>query len=154
VGELCRYTIACGSEARKRAADYLGGVCRERLAGGRYRVVLLHYQGNTSPAQKDLDHDLAREVCEVALRAGLVPVVLDWDRRSPLPDGACVYNPDADHALWGRSGTGDSEVLAALIEASALMVGVDSGPLHVAGASGTPSVGVWTRHHPVHFYDL
>jgi 2-polyprenyl-3-methyl-5-hydroxy-6-metoxy-1,4-benzoquinol methylase len=31
---------------------------------------------------------------------------------------------------------------------------VDSGPLHVAGATDTPAVAVWTRHHPVHFFDL
>ena len=33
-------------------------------------------------------------------------------------------------------------------------MGVDSGPLHVAGATATPAVGVWTGHHPVHFFDL
>jgi ubiquinone/menaquinone biosynthesis C-methylase UbiE len=121
---------------------------------GRYPVVLLHYQGNTSGQQKDLPHDLAREVCAVGVRCGFVPVVLDWDRRSPWPDGVCVHNPGADHELWGGIGTGDAETLAALIEASALMVGVDSGPLHVAGATSTPTVGVWTEHHPVHFFDL
>jgi 2-polyprenyl-3-methyl-5-hydroxy-6-metoxy-1,4-benzoquinol methylase len=116
--------------------------------------VLLHYQGNTSAGDKDLDHDLAGGVCDVVRGAGLVPVVLDWDRRSPLPDGIRVHNPGAEHELWGGTGTGDAEALAALIEASTLLVGVDSGPLHVAGATTTPTVAVWTRHHPVHFYDL
>src|SRR5436305_9136922 len=35
-----------------------------------------------------------------------------------------------------------------------LMVGVDSGPLHVAGATSTPTIGVWTGHHPLHYFDL
>src|SRR5436305_1747188 len=52
------------------------------------------------------------------------------------------------------TGPGDAEVLAALIEAATLMIGVDSGPLHLAGATTTPTIGVWTRHHPVHFFDL
>ena len=34
------------------------------------------------------------------------------------------------------------------------MVGVDSGPLHVAGATSTPTIGVWTRHHPLHYFAL
>jgi ADP-heptose:LPS heptosyltransferase/SAM-dependent methyltransferase len=154
VTELCRYTIRCGDEARARARRYLAGLCRAQPQGGRFPVVLLHYQGNTSGASKDLDHGLAREVCETAARAGFVPVVLDWDRRSPLPDGVSIHCPGTDHELWRGTGTGDAEMLAALIEAATLMVGVDSGPLHVAGATTTPTVGVWTAHHPLHFYDL
>lgn len=44
--------------------------------------------------------------------------------------------------------------LASLIEFSTLMIGVDSGPLHVAGATTTPTIGVWTQHHPIHYFDL
>ncbi len=154
IPELCRYTIHCSDEARERAQRYLAELCPQGAREGRYPVMLLHYQGNTSGPRKDLDHDLAHEVCDTAIRCGFVPVVLDWDRRSPLPDGATIHNPGAEHELWGRLGTGDAETLAALIEASALLVGVDSGPLHVAGATSTPAIGVWTAHHPVHYFDL
>ena len=116
--------------------------------------MLLHYQGNTSSASKNLDHDLARELCAVVVRCGLVPVILDWDHRSPWPDGLYVFNPGADHELWGGIGTGDAGTLAALIDSSTLMIGVDSGPLHVAGATSTATVAVWTDHHPVHYFDL
>jgi ADP-heptose:LPS heptosyltransferase/SAM-dependent methyltransferase len=153
--ELCRYSISYGEETRQRARGYLASVC---LSGprddGRYPAVLLHYQGNTSSGSKDLDHDLARELFDVIRQCGFVPVILDWDRRSPLPDGATVHNPGADHELWGGLGTGDAAVLAALIDASTLMVGVDSGPLHVAGATSTPTVAVWTAHHPALYFDL
>ncbi len=116
--------------------------------------MLIHYQGNTSGDRKDLPHDMIKEVCHVVTRAGFVPVILDWDRRSPLIDNVRVFNPGADHELWGGHGTGDAETLTALIEASSLMIGVDSGPLHAAGATTTPTIGVWTHHHPVHFFDL
>jgi ADP-heptose:LPS heptosyltransferase/SAM-dependent methyltransferase len=153
--ELCTYTIVCGNEAKERARRYLDRLCPSGpRQDGRYPVVLLHYQGNTSGDKKDLSHEVAREVCATARQAGVVPVVLDWDRRSPLCDGVSIHNPNADHELWGGAGTGDAEVLAALIEASALFVGVDSGPLHVAGATSTPTIGVWTRHHPVRYFDL
>jgi FkbM family methyltransferase len=81
-------------------------------------------------------------------------VILDWDKRSPLPDGRCIHNPHVDVELWDRTGTGDAAVLAALTELSSLLVGVDSGPLHVAGATTTPTIAVWTRHHPLHYFAL
>jgi ADP-heptose:LPS heptosyltransferase/SAM-dependent methyltransferase len=153
--ELCRYHIRIGDQAREAAHAYLSSLgLTPRAETGRFPVLLLHYQGNTSGERKDLPHDLARDVCQTALAAGYVPVVLDWDRRSPLPDGVRIHNPGADHELWGGLGTGDAEVLAALIQEASLFVGVDSGPLHVAGATDTPAIAVWTRHHPVHFYDL
>ncbi|MGE5191918.1 MAG: methyltransferase domain-containing protein, partial [Deltaproteobacteria bacterium] len=104
--------------------------------------------------QKNLTHELAGELCETAIAQGFVPVILDWDNRSPLPDGTRIHCPGAGHELWEGIGTGDAATLASLIEASSLMIGVDSGPLHVAGATTTPTIGVWTQHHPVHFFDL
>jgi ADP-heptose:LPS heptosyltransferase/SAM-dependent methyltransferase len=153
IPELCRYTISYGEEARECARRYLASLCPGGPRDGRWPAVLLHYQANTSSASKDLDHDLARELCDVVLQAGFVPVILDWDRRSPLPDGVTVHNPDANHELWGGLGTGDAGALAALINAAALMIGVDSGPLHVAGATAAPTLAVWTAHHPVHYFD-
>ena len=153
--DLFRYQIARSAAADQRAREYLATLCPEGpLPDGRYPVVLLHYQGNTSCDRKDLPHDVAKRVCETARDLGYVPVILDWDRRSPLIDQRTVFCPEANHSLWGGHGTGDAEALAALIEAAALMIGIDSGPLHVAGATTTPTLGVWTRHHPVHFFDL
>ena len=155
ISELCRYQIQIGEHSRQLARATLARYCPgDTLPNGRYRAVLIHYQGNTSSDRKDLSHDLIDEVCQVVLQAGFVPVILDWDRRSSLIDNVRIYNPGADHELWGGHHTGDAEVLAALIEASSLMIGVDSGPLHVAGATTTPTIGVWTQHHPVHYFEL
>ena len=105
-------------------------MCRvDASDNGRYPVVLIHYQGNTSAEYKNLPHDLARQVCDQVIQAGFVPIILDWDNRSPLPDGKRIHNPHVDLDIWGGIGTGDAEVLAALIELSTLVIGVDSGPL-------------------------
>lgn len=153
--DLCRYQIQIGDTAKERASNYLTQVSKSAANGqGRFPVVLIHYEGNTSGDRKNLPHDLIREVCETVLRLGFVPVILDWDRRSRLPDGTRIHNPGADHELWSGLGTGDAETLAALIQASSLMIGVDSGPLHVAGATSTPTIGVWTHHHPTRYFDL
>ncbi len=155
VAELCHYRLNVAAEARERARGYLSELCPAGVkSDGRYPAVLIHYEGNTSADRKNLPHELIREVCDVVLAQQYVPVILDWDRRSQLPDGVRIHCPAANHPLWQGIGTGHIETLAALIDASALMIGIDSGPLHVAGATTTPTVGVWTQHHPVHFFDL
>ncbi len=153
IPEKCRYVIRPSQQAFDLARRYLEETCKVSSGeDGRYPVVLIHYEGNTGGEFKDLPLPLARKVCDDVLQSGAVPVVLDWDFRTPLADGKRVFNPHADLELWGASGTGDGEVLAALIELSTLMVGVDSGPLHVAGATATPTIGIWTRHHPLHYF--
>lgn len=153
--ELYTYQIARRPQADQRARDYLGKLCPNGpRSDGRFPVVLLHYQGNTSRERKDLPHEIARQICAAVREQGHVPVVLDWDNRCPFVDQQTIFNPSASDALWGGHGTGDAEPLASLIEASSLMIGVDSGPLHVAGATTTPTIGVWLRHHPVHYFDL
>jgi len=155
IEKLCRYVIKPPDAAFEIAHRYLRQICKVSLGDDcRYPVVLLHYQGNTSADYKDLPHELARDLCDRILEAGAVPVILDWDDRSPLPDGKRIHNPRVDLELWDGMGTGDAAVLAALTELSTLMVGVDSGPLHVAGATSTPTIAVWTGHHPLHYMAL
>ncbi len=158
--EWMRYTIPRGARETQAARDYLREITGATPAAReRFPVVVIHYQGNTSQSRKDLPHDLIAEVCRDAIEQGYVPVVLDWDRRCPFVDNTRIFNPGVGHPLWeqsraGQARTGDAATLAALIEASALMIGIDSGPLHVAGATTTPTLGVWHQHHPVRFFDL
>lgn len=148
----CRYTIRRGDRAMELARDYLENHCKVTAADdGRYPVVLVHYQGNTSGEAKDLPEQVVRRVCDEIIDCGAVPVILDWDKRSKIPDSQRVFAPPAELELWGGTGTGDAEGLVALIELSALMIGIDSGPLHVAAATSTPTIGVWTGHHPLHY---
>jgi hypothetical protein len=117
--------------------------------------VAVHYQANTSAWKKDLRHHVVARLCDELILHGYTPLILDWDRRSPLPDQQRIFCPGVGPGdLWGNTGTGDAERLAALMSQCALVMGVDSGPLHVAGATETPTLGVWTSHSPVQFYDL
>jgi FkbM family methyltransferase len=155
IPERCRYVVRPNERSVALAHRYLERVCKTGAgADGRYPVVLIHYEGNTSRAIKDLPLAAVRALCDDILDGGAVPVILDWDGRTPLADGVRVHNPNVHAELWGGTGTGDAAALAALIELSALMVGVDSGPLHVAGATSTPTIGVWLRHHPLHYFGL
>lgn len=151
--ELCRYTINRSEGSKELARQYLESICKIAPSeDGRIPVVLIHYEGNTSADRKNLPTDVIGRLCEDVLDLGYVPVILDWDRRTPLADGLWIHCPDARAPLWKGTGTGDAEALASLIEMSALLIGVDSGPLHVAGATTTPTIGVWTRHHPINHF--
>ncbi|MBS0203967.1 MAG: hypothetical protein JSS49_13765 [Planctomycetes bacterium] len=157
--ELCRYSIRQGDAAVDLARNYLERVCRSGPnINGRFPVVMIHYEGNTSPEYKNIPTDIIRRLCDNILTAGFTPIILDWDCRTPLVapsltgEPSRIYCPDVHEPLWHGTGTGDAESLAALIELSTLMIGVDSGPLHVAGATSTPTLGVWTRHHPIHYF--
>ncbi|MBL9124457.1 MAG: FkbM family methyltransferase [Planctomycetaceae bacterium] len=151
--ELCRYQIRTSDRAREATAHYLRSLARVPR-GGRFPVVLFHYQGNSAPQQKTLDEEVVARLVRRCSERGLTPVILDWDARSRLTQLPGVACPDAEHPLWMGLGTGDGETLAALIDQAAAMVAIDSGPGHIAGATETPTLVVWTGHHPLQFYGL
>lgn len=150
--DLCRYQVHVGDKARLAAEEYFTAIGCKRIEDGRFNAVLLHYQGNTSTNNKDLSHDDARAVCETAISNGYVPVILDWDFRSPLPDGKRIHCPDKNHSLWNGRQTGDAEQITAMISAASLMVGIDSGPQKCAAATHTPTLAIWTGHNPCRYY--
>jgi len=152
---LFKYAIDPTAEARAAARAYLESICGPQPTGSAFRVVLIHYEGNTSADRKNLPHELIEKLCREILSRGYTPIILDWDNRSPIPDQRTIFNPGVHVGdPWGSTGTGDAGVLAAMIELSELVIGVDSGPLHVAGATETPTVGIWTGHAPIQFFDL
>lgn len=118
-------------------------------------IVILHYEGNSSPWQKNLPHNTVRYLAKHFMGLGYVLVILDWDNRSPLPaESDRIFCPEKNNALWDGHDTGNAATIVALIDRAKLFIGIDSGPLHCAGATATPSIGIWTRNHPIHYYDL
>lgn len=102
---------------------YLESIGCRRLSTGRCNSVALHYQGNTSTPKKDLSHDEAAALCQAVLDAGHVPQVLDWDRRSRLPDGQRIFNPGVHPGdLWGGFRSGDAQRIAARVSQCSLFV--------------------------------
>ena len=152
--DLGRYSCQRRPPAMEKAASYLASIGCKRNSHGRYNALLLHFKGNTSEQKKNLDQWQAEEVVRLAQRAGRIPVVLDWDRRNTLVDQATVFCPEpGPNDIWGGFGSGDAEVLACLIQQAEAFIGIDSGPLHVAASTETPTLGVWRGHHPIQFFD-
>ncbi len=140
------YEINVRDTARKTVSHYLSTIPK------RNGYVVIHYQGNSSVNAKNLKHEDIKILCEYLVANQYTPIILDWDERSPIPDQRSVFCPGIHSNLW-KGNMGDAETIAALIHQAILFIGIDSGPLHVAGATSTPSIGVWTRHHPINFFE-
>lgn len=115
------------------------------------RVVAVHYQGDSSKTRKDLTHAQAAQVCKEVDKLGCSPLLLDWRDASPLTDSIQVRT--TGRISMSREWGADAEYNCAVIAQCAAFVGIDSGPSKCASATDTPSLIVWTGHHPAPFHD-
>lgn len=146
--ELYKYKIPVKESINRLAKKYLETLPNEK------GIVLLHYEANSSPHNKNIDgHDI-RRVCDALIANNYTVLIMDLKGRSPFPDQKQIFRLDRHNSIWENKGTGSAEMITALIQNVRLFVGVDSGPLHLAGATNTPSIGYWKNHHPVHFFDF
>mgnify|MGYP002623768619 CR=1 FL=1 len=145
---LYKYHIQPSSHDRTIAKQYISTLPKSE------GVVGIHYKGTTSGHTKNIEDDVIKKLCNHLYHSGYTPVILDWNNSCSFVNNTTVYCPNRDHFLWKGTRLGEASTIAALIEKMKLFIGIDSGPLHVAGATETPSLGVWTRHHPINFFDL
>jgi len=141
------YEITITSKEQQLADEYVATLPNKPFA-------IVHYLAKTLKFAKSLTHNDALFICKQILKQDCTPVVLDWKNESPLPDQQTIYNPGADNAIWQGESLSSAGTIAALISRAKLYVGVDSGPLHVAGCTRTPTLAIWHGHHPINFYDL
>lgn len=143
-----------------RDAWYAAHVAMSEMIAARPRIiskpVAIHYQGDSSKEKKNLSHVQAFEICEAVFKTGNVPLLLDWRNQSPLPlgnhrrrDPICTTGTHPKRLEWGN----DAEMQCAIISHCSAFVGIDSGPSKCASATETPSLVVWTGHHPAPFHD-
>lgn len=116
-----------------------------------YEYVGVHYEGDSSPSRKNLSHYNAIRVCGYIKKLGYRPLLLDWRRQSPMSDSNMVLSTGnlQQAKTWG----GSVEHNYAFIRQCRAFVGIDSGPAKCASATDTPSLVVWTGHHPAPFHD-
>jgi hypothetical protein len=120
---------------------------RHYFAGLERPITLLHTKGNSFQKAKSVPDDLAVEIYRSILdEIGGTLILLDWDNRVPrIAHGRIKHLTDD----WKRLGV--EELLAAIQQAD-LVVGIDSGPLHLCRYTNTPAIGLWfSEHHPAKF---
>jgi FkbM family methyltransferase len=110
-------------------------------------VVLIHQRGRSFPTAKNPPGSTWGQLTQKVRDMGYTPVVVNFDGNAELHGAVSLSAGNYHQPQHGTS-------LAALISRCTLFVGVDSGPLHVAGATATPTIGVWLNHHPAHSYNI
>jgi ADP-heptose:LPS heptosyltransferase len=94
--------------------------------------------------------DRYRELTAVLGRQGFLSLVIGSREEEPVAADLARDNP----RVMNLTGQTTLEQTASLIEASALFVGNDSGPLHMAAALKTPAIGLVGGGHPrFHLYN-
>lgn len=132
--ELCstQLNIAphIGGDKRALVDDFLRDLPRP--------VVLIQSMGNTYQWLKNVPPDVALELYRQLLdRIDGTLVLLDWDDRVPRLANWRVRHLTDD---WMRI---DVATLVALMDASDLLISVDSGPLHLSRMTGLPAIGIF-----------
>lgn len=115
---------------RRSIEAYLDGLPRP--------VVMLHSHGATDRSRKDIPPAVLREVYRelLAVSPGTI-VLLDDDPDLPTTPHWRIRRVRDDY------GPIDIPELAALLSRADLIIGVDSGPLHLGRYTATPAIGVW-----------
>ena len=137
--ELCAVRLSAkehiSEEAREEARSFLDGMP--------HPIICIHSRGTNWHERKSLSADVALEVIvNLINQTGGSVIVLDYDCRAPMVGHERCKGIKPS---WGHIGL---DRLCALYELSDLMIGVDSGPLHMASFTNVKTLGVFRSLHP------
>lgn len=141
--------IARGLPASATEADR-GRVAALLAAAGMpgQRPVMVLHPGAGSPLKAWPLERFAATGSEVARAIGASLAITGSASERPMAQRLCALLPHGTLNLAGMLSWGELE---ALLAHAALVVGVDSGPLHLAVAAGTPSVALFGPADPAQF---
>jgi len=138
--ELCRVRLSAdpiiSDQVRDEARDFLKGLPRP--------IICLHTRGSNWQHRKSIPIETAFNlVLKLLADTGGSVVSLDFDGREPIVGHARCRGIIPS---WGMISI---DRLCALYEESDLMVGIDSGPFHVASFTSVKALGVFREIQPV-----
>lgn len=107
------------------------------------KFATIHCNGMTNTYLTYFGHRQILDVCDLFLKHGITPVIIDFDHVCSVPDNKRIFRADMPM---------ESGCLVALIKKSQFFIGLDSGPLHVAGGVGVPAIGLWEQTSPQYLY--
>jgi len=137
--ELCAVRLSAhehiSAEAHAEAEKFLEGLPKP--------IICLHSRGTNWHERKSIPTEVAFDlILKLLDQTGGSVVVLDYDRRAPMVgDERCKGIKPS----WGHIGI---DRLCALLERTDLLIGIDSGPFHVAALTNVKALGVFRSLHP------
>jgi ADP-heptose:LPS heptosyltransferase len=106
-------------------------------------IVLLHTRGTNFANEKSIPDHVVNDIYKQLLdETGAGLVLLDWDNRVPRPPHGRIRHTKRD---WGHIST---HQLMALMGVADLLIGIDSGPFHLANWTKLPALGIFTGFYP------
>jgi FkbM family methyltransferase len=112
------------------------------IAGLPRPLVAIHSRGTTWSHRKDIPDVECFALIRLLIERGYGVIVLDWDARAPM-----VAHPHC-RAIVPSWCMIDQEQQCALFERLDLLIGIDSGPFHLASLSDLPALGVFRDIQP------
>lgn len=101
-------------------------------------IILLHTHGHSYTPRKNFEAEQCWHLYRSLLQeTNGTLILLDWENRVPRLSHERVRHLTDD---WGPI---DTAQLLVLLGQADLIIGIDSGPLHAARLTNTPSIGVW-----------
>lgn len=146
-----RYYVSVPVDVYRNAMMVTRSEIDHRRPNSAGRMVAVHYQGDSSPAKKNLTHEQAAGICKHIEWCGYTPLLLDWRNVSPLPDSHNIIT--TGRTSLSREWGADAAMNCAVISQCEAFIGIDSGPSKCASATDTPALVIWTGHHPAPFHD-
>lgn len=144
--EAWSYHVNVDPAKRQIAREWLASIPRAH-----HKTAILHYRGQALKERKDLTDDQAAYIIQSLNARGYEALIWDANDRSPLPEVGLGQRIEEAPPLF-ETKPGDCGMLAAILAEADLVIGVDSGILHLASAVGTRAIGCWVKHHPLHFF--
>ena len=147
-GELWDELCASRIDIRPHLSAETLDTARRWLARLPRPVVLLHQKGNTAQERKSLSNSVTEAFYREFLdRCDGTLILLDWDQRVPRLASYRVRH-------LSDFGPCPLDLLLALMTDADLLIGVDSGPLHLSRFTNIPTIGVWQPGHYPATYTL
>ena len=137
--ELCNVRLSAHEHIPQEAHDE----AEKFIEGLPHPIIAIHSRGTNWHERKSIPTEIAFDVILKLLdQTGGSVVVLDFDRRAPMVgDERCKGIKPS----WGHIGV---DRLCALYDRIDLLIGVDSGPFHVAAMTPVKALGVFRTLHP------
>ena len=140
--ELCRVQLTLNGSVPETVWQDI----ERRLQALPRPILVLHSRGTTGAERKNFPAAVETEFYRYFLdRLPGTLVLLDWHGRIEPP-------PDTGRILTGQQLGGLALLqLCSLLQQADLLIGVDSGPLHLARFTNLDTVGCWFGHRPEWF---
>ena len=146
-----KYEIGISEAVQQQARELLAARCSKVPEDdeGRFAVVLIQDGTGQRLPSKRLTAEIVNELALTVSGLGYTPLLLRSTEARRAPVSRAISQHVTDELVLNTIEINEIGLLAAVIEFSSMVISIDTGVLHVAAATTTPTVGVWNSPQPI-----